>query len=201
MSRSGPSGFNRKTGPENSNTQRCKGQHSSRADDEECQLPHLGQDGSITPTTLQRRTAETSLHLQTASGYPVVSFHSCVVPQLLHYLLLSLMVFPFLTSCVHLITLPTHSRWLKCCFVIPKIIVRGSVEAGWLWWRWWCLCQVSPCMSQKGERVIAAGRWSGSKSKFQVCSYLDISTKMKHTTVSLRSESKVYVPNFVSQHG
>ena len=46
---------------------------------------HLKKDG-LRPT---------SLHLQTASGYPVVSFHSCVVPQLLHFLLLSLMVFPF----------------------------------------------------------------------------------------------------------
>ena len=47
--------------------------------------------------------------------------HSCVVPQLSHFLELSLVVFPFfLTSCVNLVTLPTHSRWLKCCFVIPK---------------------------------------------------------------------------------
>ena len=34
----------------------------------------------------------------------------------------------FWTSCVHLITLPTHSRWLKCCFVILKTlsVLHGS---------------------------------------------------------------------------
>ena len=83
--------------------------------------------------------AENSLHLQTASGrdqprrrrsatisstwWSELEAYGCVVPPLFHFLQLSLMVFPFLTSCVHLIILPTHSRWLKCCCVIPKIVV------------------------------------------------------------------------------
>ena len=49
-----------------------------------------------------------------SSSFKVVSFHSC-------YSVFSLVSwFSFLTSCVHLISLPTHSRWLRCCFVIPK---------------------------------------------------------------------------------
>ena len=65
-------------------------------------------------------------------GWGELVVFSCVVPQLLHFLHLSLMVFLFLTSSVHLITLPTHSRWLKCCFVIPKSLsvlqVSGAME-------------------------------------------------------------------------
>ena len=86
----GPSGFKRKMRREG-----ARGQQSSRPDDEECQTPNLGQDGSTTPATSKKdglRTpctcrppaAETSLGGGGVQRYPPLRlqlFRSTVVTR------------------------------------------------------------------------------------------------------------------------